>query len=88
MLCVDRTASGTPGRIAIPVAADSDDARALGLTLVDETGFDGFDTGALAESWRQQPGTPAYCTDLTASELQPAIAAALPRGHRGGATSR
>ena len=72
------TARGTSGRIAIPVAADSDDARALGLSLVDETGFDGFDAGALADSWRQQPGTPAYCTDLTGNELRAALAVAVP----------
>ena len=72
------TARGTSGRIAIPVAADSDDERAVGLTLVDETGFDGFSSEALSESWRQQPGTPAYCTDLTVDELQAALAAAVP----------
>jgi predicted dinucleotide-binding enzyme len=71
-------AAGSPERIAIPVAADSDDARAVGLSLVDDTGFDGFDTGALRESWRQQPGTPAYCTDLTRDELKTALDAAVP----------
>lgn len=70
------SAPGTPGRIAIPVAADSDEHRALGMSLVEQTGFDGFDAGPLAESWRQQPGTPAYCTDLTADELAAALDAA------------
>lgn len=68
--------AGSPGRIAIPVAADTDSGRALGMALVEETGFDGFDAGTLAESWRQQPGTPAYCTDLTREELAGALAAA------------
>ncbi|CAB4916354.1 unannotated protein [freshwater metagenome] len=68
--------AGTPGRIAIPVAADAEAHRALGASLVDETGFDGFDAGPLADSWRQQPGTPAYCTDRTAEELPGALAAA------------
>jgi predicted dinucleotide-binding enzyme len=65
--------AGTPGRIAIPVAAD---ARTLAMTLVDQTGFDGFDAGPLSESWRQQPGAPCYCTDLTSEEMKNALAAA------------
>ena len=32
------------------------------------------DDGSLHESWRQQPGTPAYCTDLSADELQQSFA--------------
>lgn len=70
------TLPGTPGRIAIPVAADDDTSRALGLALVEETGFDGFDAGGLDQSWRQQPGTPAYCTDLTSTEMPAALATA------------
>ncbi|MFC9911214.1 NADPH-dependent F420 reductase [Streptomyces sp. NPDC127197] len=54
--------AGTPGRIAIPVAADSNEARRVAMHLVDDTGFDPFDAGPLADSWRQQPGAPAYCT--------------------------
>ncbi|MCR3752235.1 hypothetical protein LX88_006229 [Lentzea californiensis] len=67
---------GTPGRIAIPVAADSDTDRALGMALVEETGFDAVDAGTLADSWRQQPGAPGYCTDLTRDELLAALAKA------------
>ncbi|MDI9977222.1 NAD(P)-binding domain-containing protein [Rhodococcus sp. IEGM 1307] len=66
----------TAGRIAIPVAADDDRERAVGMALVEDTGFDGFDAGRLAESWRQQPGAPAYCTDLTSEEMPAALAAA------------
>jgi hypothetical protein len=68
--------SGTPGRIAIPVAGDDARAKAVAMALVDATGFDALDAGGLAESWRLQPGTPAYCTDLTADELRTALAAA------------
>ena len=67
---------GTPGRIAIPVAADDATSRALGIALVEETGFDGFDAGGLDQSWRQQPGSPAYCTDLTSDEMPAALATA------------
>ncbi|MGJ5894078.1 NADP oxidoreductase [Streptomyces sp. V2] len=68
--------AGTSGRIAIPVAADSDESRRLAMRLVDDTGFDPYDAGALADSWRQQPMGPAYCTELTLTELAPAKAAA------------
>lgn len=46
------------------------------MALVEDTGFDALDAGPLAESWRQQPGTPAYCTDLTRQELPDALATA------------
>jgi hypothetical protein len=36
------------------------------------------DGGSLADSWRQHPGTPAYCTELTAPELTQALANAVP----------
>lgn len=70
--------AGSPDRLAIPVAADADDDRALGISLVGDTGFDGFDAGTLDDSWRQQPGTPSYCTDLGRDELRAALAAAVP----------
>jgi hypothetical protein len=44
--------------------------------LVDEAGFDPVDAGTLADSWRQQPGTPAYCTELPIDELRQALAGA------------
>jgi 8-hydroxy-5-deazaflavin:NADPH oxidoreductase len=68
--------AGTPGRIALPVAGDQATARAVVLQLVDQLGFDGVDTGGLDESWRQQPGTPAYCRDLDAESLKRALAEA------------
>lgn len=70
------TAPGTPGRIAIPVAADRDADRKVGMALVEDTGFDAVDAGLLADSWRQQPGAPAYCTDLSRQEMPAALAAA------------
>jgi 8-hydroxy-5-deazaflavin:NADPH oxidoreductase len=70
------TAAGTPGRIALPVAAERAADLQVGLALVEDTGFDAFDAGSLAESWRQQPGAPCCCTDLTREELPAALAAA------------
>ncbi|AYM09354.1 NADPH-dependent F420 reductase [Agrobacterium tumefaciens] len=67
---------GKPGRIALPVAGDRARDREIAIALVDDTGFDGFDAGMLADSWRQQPGSPVYITDLTLDELGPALASA------------
>jgi hypothetical protein len=46
------------------------------MALVEDTGFEAFDAGTLADSWRQQPGAPGYCTDLTLEEMPAAHAAA------------
>jgi predicted dinucleotide-binding enzyme len=67
---------GTNGRIALPVAGDSADAKAAVLGLVDQLGFDPVDGGTLGDSWRQQTGTPAYCRDLEAAALRRALAEA------------
>jgi predicted dinucleotide-binding enzyme len=68
--------AGSPDRIAIPVAADRERDRKVGMALVEDTGLDAFDAGTLADSWRQQPGAPCYCTDLTREEMPAAHAAA------------
>lgn len=68
--------SGTSGRIAIPVAGDSLADLGVATALVEQTGLDAVSAGALADSWRQQPGAPCYCTDLTREEMGPALAAA------------
>lgn len=67
---------GTPGRIALPIAADRKRDRAVTMALVEDSGLYAYDAGPLSESWRQQPGAPAYCTDLTREEMGPALAAA------------
>jgi 8-hydroxy-5-deazaflavin:NADPH oxidoreductase len=68
--------SGTPGRIALPVAGDDNAAKAVVLKLVDELGFDGVDAGGLDDSWKQQPGTPVYGTDLDAAGVRRALSEA------------
>ena len=67
---------GTPGRIALPVAGDDERFKRLALELVEDAGFDAVDAGGLADSWRQQPGTPAYCTELTVEQLRFSLASA------------
>jgi predicted dinucleotide-binding enzyme len=46
------------------------------LGLIDALGFDGLDAGPLADSWRQQPGSPAYCRDLDVTGLMAGLAKA------------
>jgi predicted dinucleotide-binding enzyme len=69
---------GAAGRIALPVAADDKRAKDIVIRLLDELGFDGVDAGSLDESWRQQPGTPVYGSDLDADGVRKALAAAKP----------
>jgi predicted dinucleotide-binding enzyme len=65
--------AGTPGRIALPVAGDDERAKSVVLGLIDELGFDGVDAGGIDDSWRQQPGTPVYGTDLDADGVRGAL---------------
>lgn len=64
---------GHPERTALPVAGDDAAAKYIAMYLVELTGFDAVDAGSIAESWRQQPGAPAYTTELPAAELPAAL---------------
>ncbi|WP_214509361.1 NADPH-dependent F420 reductase [Pseudomonas brassicacearum] len=68
--------AGSSTRIALPVAGDDANAEAVAQDLVEDTGFTALAAGSLEGSWRQQPGTPAYCTELTLPALQSALCAA------------
>jgi hypothetical protein len=70
---------GDPARIAIPVSGDDAAAKAKVMALIDELGFDAVDDGGLDDSWRQQPGSLSYGTDLPAEKLRQALANADPR---------
>jgi 8-hydroxy-5-deazaflavin:NADPH oxidoreductase len=70
--------TGTPGRIALPVAGADGPGKDTVLALVDELGFDAVDAGPLSESWRQQPGTPVYGKDFDAEGVRAALAEAPP----------
>ncbi|MGN9910355.1 NADPH-dependent F420 reductase [Phytohabitans sp. LJ34] len=75
-LLTDGRPAGDPARIALPVAADDVDAKRRVMGLVEELGFDPIDAGGLDDSWRQQPGTPVYTTDLDAAGVRDGLAAA------------
>lgn len=68
--------AGTAGRIALPVAGDDQHSKELVIRLIDELGFDSVDAGPIADSWRQQPGTPVYTRDLDADGVKAALAQA------------
>jgi hypothetical protein len=70
--------AGTPDRIAIPVAGDDAKAKSVVMDLVEQLGYDAIDSGSLAESWRQQPGTPVYTADLDSERARKALADASP----------
>lgn len=70
--------AGTEGRICLPVAGDDPAAKAKAFALAEAMGFDALDAGTLAESWRQQPGTPGYCRDLDLAGMRDALAQAQP----------
>jgi len=64
---------GHPARLALPIAGDDQSAKQIISALVSDSGFDAFDHGSLQDSWRQQPGSPVYCTDLTRAQLKRSI---------------
>jgi predicted dinucleotide-binding enzyme len=67
---------GTPKRIALPVAGDDSAATEIVKRLVDALGFDAVDAGPIAQSWRQQPGSPLYCQDFDADGVRDALGGA------------
>ncbi len=69
---------GNVQRIALPIAGDDAAGKQIVFGLIDELGFDPVEGGTLAESWRQQPGTPVYGADLNADDAVRALSEASP----------
>ena len=67
---------GAQGRIALPVAGEDGAGRDLVHDIVDQLGFDPVNAGSIAESWRQQPGTPVYGKDFDVEKTVAALAEA------------
>lgn len=51
---------GAADRSALPIAGDDDGAKATVTAFLDSIGYNAADAGPLAQSWRQEPGTPVY----------------------------
>lgn len=52
--------AGAADRSALPVSGDDPAAKAEVIAWMDAIGYDAVDVGTLADSWRQEPGTPSY----------------------------
>ncbi len=66
-------AKGSLSRVALPISGDDKQSKELVSILVNDSGFDSLDYGSLQDSWRQQPGSPVYCTDLTITQLKKSL---------------
>ncbi|RAI03489.1 oxidoreductase [Acuticoccus sediminis] len=51
---------GSPERTTLPIAGDDNAAKGAVTRFIETIGYDVIDAGALAESWRIEPGTPIY----------------------------
>lgn len=71
----DGRPAGSPNRRALPLASDDAEAKAIAIGLYEQFGFDAVDAGPLAEGWRFERGTPAYCVPLTKADLEKTLAA-------------
>ncbi|GAA1950463.1 NAD(P)-binding domain-containing protein [Kitasatospora viridis] len=70
--------AGAADRLALPVAGDDAAAKQRVRALIEELGFDTVDSGGIADSWRQQPGTPVYGLRAGTPEVTEALAEAVP----------
>jgi 8-hydroxy-5-deazaflavin:NADPH oxidoreductase len=54
--------TGSPDRSVLAIAGDDVEAKAVARTFIETLGYDVYDAGSLADSWRFDVGTPAYGT--------------------------
>ena len=80
---------GAQDRSALPIAGDDPAAKQAVTAFLDSIGYDAVDGGLLAESWRQEPGTPVYgnpygpySDEMGTSASAATIHAALVGAHR------
>ncbi|HEX9352659.1 MAG TPA: NAD(P)-binding domain-containing protein [Streptosporangiaceae bacterium] len=52
--------AGAADRTYLPIAGDDAAAKAAVTGFLDSIGYGAVDAGTLADSWRQEPGTPVY----------------------------
>jgi len=52
--------AGVADRSFLPIAGDDPGAKQAVTAFLDSIGYGTVDAGSLADSWRQQPGTPVY----------------------------
>ncbi|HEY7014504.1 MAG TPA: hypothetical protein VH480_17220 [Streptosporangiaceae bacterium] len=52
--------AGAADRTFLPIAGDDSAAKQAVSALLDSIGYGTVDAGPLADSWRQEPGSPVY----------------------------
>jgi predicted dinucleotide-binding enzyme len=52
--------TGAADRTSLTIAGDDTDAKRTATEFLDAIGYDAVDVGPLSESWRVEPGQPAY----------------------------
>ena len=67
---------GAPGRRALGLAGDDDDAKTLVAGFIDRLGYDPVDAGPLSAGRAYQPGTEIFNGSHTAVQLRTLLAAA------------
>jgi hypothetical protein len=60
-------------RLVLFVAGDDEAAKGVVSDLIEEIGFAAIDTGSLADSHRQEPGSPIYNEPMTPAEARAAL---------------
>lgn len=71
--------AGSPDRLALSASSDFPEAVAIVARLYDQFGFDTVDSSPLSESWRNQPGQPAW---KQSAQTRPELVANLARARR------
>ncbi|EMY68217.1 NADPH-dependent F420 reductase [Leptospira vanthielii] len=61
--------AGAKDRLALAISGDDIRSKEVVSKIIDSIGYDPVDIGTIADSWRQQAGSPIYCTDLTKEEV-------------------
>lgn len=56
-------------RLALAISGNDLAAKNVVADIINSIGYDPVDIGDLTESWKQQGGSPIYCTDLTKEEI-------------------
>lgn len=69
--------SGTPGRKAIAVAGDDDQAVNTVSAIINSLGFDAVSIGDLRQGVRLEPGSPVFGANVTADELKALLPPAI-----------
>lgn len=72
----DGLPAGSPGRRALAVAGDSEEARTLVAGVIDRLGYDPVDAGPLPAGRAFQPGTEIFNGSHTAPQMQSLLRAA------------